>query len=328
MKKIMLNLSLALATGAMLLTSGCSKDDDDNKNTGPGNALAVMKADEDLSLFAEAAEKVGLGGTLSGGAQITVFAPSNTVFKAYLTDLSFNDIDGMISVRGEAAVKQMLSYHILEGKFTAEELSKGYSKTKATNSEGDAMDVFINTTGSVTVNGSNGALVTTPDIEASNGVIHKTTGVLQPMTISGLLAVNNDFSILAEASAKASGDILAVLNQEQSNFTVMAPNNTAFNSFFAGSSTISSVDDMVIAFGTQGLQDLLDYHVILGYKRTDDLSTGTYPTRLNGESQSITNAGGNITITDGQGNQANIVFRDITALNGTINTITTVLQDD
>ncbi len=328
MKKLMLNLSLAVAASLMLFATGCSKDDDDNTNTGPGNALAVAKADADLTLFAEAIEKADLGATLTGGAQITVFAPTNTVLESYLADLSFNDIDGFISVRGKEAVKQLLSYHILEEKSETSAITKGYIKTKAQNSEGDAMDMYLNNAGGVTINGTQGAIVTEGDIAASNGVIHKINNVLQPRTISGLLSVNNDFSLLAEASTKASGDLLTILSDQQSKFTLMAPNNTAFNSFFGANSSISSVDDMVVAFGNQGLQDLLDYHVLLGYQRTEDLNPGTYSTRLNGESQTISNSGGNLIITDGKGNQANIVFRDITALNGNINIITAVLQDD
>ncbi|MGB0177655.1 MAG: fasciclin domain-containing protein, partial [Owenweeksia sp.] len=239
MKKLMLNLSLAVAASMMLFAAGCSKDDDNNKNTGPGNALAVAKADADLTLFAEAVEKADLSATLTGGAQITVFAPTNVVMEAYLADLNFNDIDGLITVRGKEAVKQMLSYHILEGKTEASAITKGYTKTKAQNSEGDAMDLYLNNAGSVTINGTLGAIVTEGDIQASNGVIHKINNVLQPRTITGLLEVNSDFSILAEASNKAAGNLLATLNDQQSKFTLMAPNNTAFNSFFGANATIS-----------------------------------------------------------------------------------------
>ncbi len=326
MKRILLNFGLAGMAALMLTVSGCSKDDDDNGNSGPGNVLAVAKADAELTLFAEAAEKAGLGGVLAGGGQITVFAPTNNVLESYLADLNVSDIDALIQLRGEAAVRQLLSYHVMDGKMEAADIVQGYQKTRASNAQGDALDLYINTVGSVTFNGSS-AIVTETNIDAANGVIHKIGGVLEPQTIEGLLSANSAFTTFAEASFKASGDVLGELGNTQSTYTVMAPNNGAFGAFFAENSTVNNIDDVIGAFGTQGLEDILKYHIIVGYKRTDNLS-GDQTTLLNGEVQTVSKSGSNIIITDGAGRQVNVVFRDVTAINGNINIIDNVLLDD
>lgn len=315
-----------VAAASLIFTTSCKKEDNTSTNTGPGNIVKVTQGEDDLSIFAEAISKADLNSKLSSG-NYTVFAPTDNVFQAYLSDLGVNDIDGYISVYGKAQLKTILLYHIHDGAMKGDEISDGYIKSEATNSNGDKLDMFINTSGSISINkdGTSGATITEMDLKASNGYIHKIDAVLTPLTISGLLKVNNDFSYFLEACSKSSGDLITALGNEGANFTLMAPNNAAFNSLFGEMSNINNVDDMVTEYGLTGLANILNYHCILGYKRAESLSTGSYNTRLQNEMMDITNSGGNIQITDGQNRKANVIIRNITGVNGMINSITIVL---
>src|SRR4029078_1671836 len=111
--------------------------------------------------------QAGLVETLSGNSRLTVFAPTDAAFakvpKATLDALA----------KDKAKLRAVLLHHVAKGKLTASKVIKRKS-IKTLN--GDRLRVRVRT-GKVYVGG---ARVTTPDVLASNGVIHIINKVLIP----------------------------------------------------------------------------------------------------------------------------------------------------
>jgi uncharacterized surface protein with fasciclin (FAS1) repeats len=112
-------------------------------------------------------KQAGLAGTLQGKESYTVFAPTDAAFakvpKATLQALG----------QDKAKLRSVLLYHVAKGKLTAANVVKR-SSVKTLN--GQSVRIRVNG-GKVTVGG---ARVTTPDVAASNGVIHVINKVLIP----------------------------------------------------------------------------------------------------------------------------------------------------
>jgi len=111
--------------------------------------------------------QAGLVETLSGKSRFTVFAPTDAAFanvpKATLDALA-ND---------KAKLRAVLLHHVAKGKLTA---SKVVKRKSIKTLDGDRVSVRVRA-GKVYVGG---ARVTTPDVLASNGVIHVIDKVLIP----------------------------------------------------------------------------------------------------------------------------------------------------
>ena len=143
-----------------------------------GNILAVAQSDTTLSYLVAAAQRGGTAVTtaLGGTTALTVFAPTNAAFRA----AGFPTI-AAINAAPVATLTNILTYHVVPG-------VRAYSPTLT---NGASITTFQ--TGTVTVgvtssgvtvlgkgNGTNASNVTTPDISATNGVIHKIDRVLLP----------------------------------------------------------------------------------------------------------------------------------------------------
>jgi len=116
--------------------------------------------------LADLLTKAGLVDTLKGAGPFTVFAPTDDAFakvdKATLDKLGANP----------AALKQVLTYHVVAGKVMAADVKAGKVKTV----EGSEATIAVDGT-KVTIDKAN---VTKTDIVASNGVIHVIDAVILP----------------------------------------------------------------------------------------------------------------------------------------------------
>jgi uncharacterized surface protein with fasciclin (FAS1) repeats len=115
-----------------------------------------------------AATAAGLVDTLKGAGPYTVFAPTDEAFAA----LPAGTLDGLL--KDPEALKQILLYHVVKGKVTADQVVK---LTSADSVAGPAIKIAVKD-GKVMLNDS--ATVVTPDVEASNGVIHVIDQVILP----------------------------------------------------------------------------------------------------------------------------------------------------
>ena len=128
----------------------------------------IITERDDLSTLAAALGAAADTGLLEAGEEgFTVFAPTNDAFAALPA--------GSVPVLVETQPKlvELLGYHVVSGRVTAADLADGQVLVTSTGAElpvsidGDTISV-------------GGALVTEPDIEAANGVIHIVDGVLLP----------------------------------------------------------------------------------------------------------------------------------------------------
>ena len=131
------------------------------------NLVETAVAAGQFTTLASLLGQAGLAETLSGTSRFTVFAPTDAAFakvpKATLDALA----------KDKAKLRAVLLYHVAQGKLTASKVVKRKS-IKTLN--GDRVQVRVRA-GNVHVGG---ARVTTPDVLASNGVIHVINKVLIP----------------------------------------------------------------------------------------------------------------------------------------------------
>ncbi|RJU99211.1 MAG: hypothetical protein DWC10_02235 [Candidatus Poseidoniales archaeon] len=110
----------------------------------------------------------GLVSALQADGPFTVFAPTDDAFAAAGIDLSTFDTD-----EENATLSDILLYHVYNGSVDAASVTDGMTATML---NGDDTS-FAVVNGSVSINGAN---VTTPDVTASNGIIHFIDQVLMP----------------------------------------------------------------------------------------------------------------------------------------------------
>ena len=115
-----------------------------------------------------AVEAAGLVDTLKGEGPFTVFAPTDAAFAA----LPAGTVDDLLKPENKDRLTAILTYHVVPGKVMSTDLTEGM--TAATVQGGN---VTITLEGGPKVNG---ATISGPDVEASNGVIHVIDAVILP----------------------------------------------------------------------------------------------------------------------------------------------------
>ena len=141
-----------------------------------GNIVEVASGNESFSTLATAIEAAGLADTLSNSdSNYTVFAPTNEAFN----QLPDGTLEYLLQPENQEVLQRVLSYHVLPEQVGSSEISGG---------EIESLDGGLVT--EVTDEGVvvNNASVVTPDIEASNGVIHAVNRVLLPADLQSTLA--------------------------------------------------------------------------------------------------------------------------------------------
>lgn len=136
---------------------------------------------KDHTTLVAAVKEAGLVETLSGPGPFTVFAPTNKAFDK----VPKGTLESLMKPENKTQLTSILTYHVVPGKVSAEELmkmikdGKGKAALKTVNGESltatmkgkkvELMDAKGNT-----------ATVTIPDVNQSNGVIHVIDTVLIP----------------------------------------------------------------------------------------------------------------------------------------------------
>lgn len=305
MTKLSSIFGLLLAGALAFGFAACEKDEDPE----PQSIAQIAAGDEQFSTLVAALERVNLVSVLDNPGNFTVFAPTNAAFTALGVDLN---------TLSDAALTEILLYHVLGGKVASTDLQTGqtYATTAAeTAPGGKQLSILIEkaANGSVKVNGS--ADVTSADVEATNGVIHIVDAVLLPLDIVGHAAANSNFTSLVGALGTASGDLVNVL-QGDGPFTVFAPLNSAFE----------AIAGTVAGLTADQLASVLTYHVVGGANVVSgDLTNGQVVTTVQGEDFTVNISGSNVTITDANGNVSNVVLTDVQATNGVIHVLDKVI---
>lgn len=317
MKKNLKHGLLAMLAFVSFVTTSCSNDDDDSTPAVDNTITGIASRTSDLSSLVAALNRAGLASTLRGSGPYTVFAPTNAAFASFLTANGYANLDAV----PVAALKEILLNHVVNGENLSTSLSTGYVKTlgKGAASTTNTLSMYINTSSGVKINGV--STVTTPDIDASNGVVHIVNAVIGLPTVVTHAVANPDFDTLEAALGynPASGFIGVLSGTTNSPFTVFAPTNTAFGDFLTetGYSGLAAIPSNV-------LEKTLKYHVVTGANAlasslSNDQVIGTF------SGQNVTVKTSPTRLRDVSNRDCNIVNTDVQCSNGVIHVLSKVL---
>ena len=247
-----------------------------------------------------ALQQVNLDATLSGTGPFTVFAPTDTAFADAGIDL--NDFD---TPEEDQILTEILLHHVVSGSVPSADVRDGMMATTA---NGDKIKFTVNN-GAVSIGA---AQVTSPDVLASNGIIHVIDKVLMPpVDIPATAQTTGVHNSLVAAVIQA--DLLATL-QGSGPFTVFAPTDQAFTD--AGID-LASLDTPA---GKQQLSDILLYHVVSAEVPAMNVSDCMLADAANGQQLSFS-VGDSVMVND-----ANVTLTDVISSNGLIHVIDKVLM--
>jgi uncharacterized surface protein with fasciclin (FAS1) repeats len=163
------SLHAATALAALLTLSACAPAYSSKENTPMKNIVQVAVENGNFNTLVAAVKAAGLAETLQGPGPFTVFAPTDAAF----AQLPAGTVDALLMDKEKLA--SILTYHVVSGRVVSADITRMNGAHPVT-VNGQKLDIGVRG-GRVYVNG---ALVTTADISASNGVIHVIDGVLMP----------------------------------------------------------------------------------------------------------------------------------------------------
>ena len=297
MKRMRISIALLVAAAVAAASLGASASSA-SRSAGDQNIVQTALAAGQFNTLASLLTKAGLVDTLSNGGPFTVFAPTDAAFakvpKATLTALA----------KHPAQLKSVLLYHVVAGSVTAADVSK---LSSAKTLEGSSVLIKVNK-GGVFVNQ---AKVTTPDVMASNGVIHVINKVLiPPKDIVATAKAAGKFTTLT-ALLKKSG--LAGTLAKKGPFTVFAPTDAAF-------AKVPKATLAALAKNKAKLRAVLLYHVVKGQVTAAQAAKLRSAKTLEGKSLKIRARGAKLIV-----GGATVTKADVLASNGVIHAINKVL---
>jgi uncharacterized surface protein with fasciclin (FAS1) repeats len=246
-----------LAASALALTLTACFDDDDETTADVGNIVEVASANGSFTTLVAALEATGLDAVLADESRdFTVFAPTDAAFEGLLADLGISAADLLASPN----LSDILLYHVVPDLEIDSAQAIAAAGTTLTTANTDDIGVTLQGT-DLFINASR---VETPDVDASNGVIHVIDAVLIPTeddptsgTVTDVAVANGNFTTLVAALQTAMLD--SVLANPEGKFTVFAPTDAAFEAL---------LNDLGITaaelLASPDLSDILLYHVING----------------------------------------------------------------
>ncbi len=238
MKKILLLAFIAFAT-----FSCDDKDEVTPVVPEPKKSItAIAAANPDLSTLVKLLKRTGLDKTLDGAGTYTVFAPTNSSFNSFASESAIASLP-------DETVKNLLLNHVLVVKKKSTDLKTEYVNTLATGPGGKYLSLYVDLVTNkdkVTLNGK--VKVSSPNIEASNGIIHVVDGVLTlPTLVDAAIANPNLSTLVATLTNTAQANTLKVLQDAKTStpLTLFALTATSISGnlylICAGSSPISLV---------------------------------------------------------------------------------------
>lgn len=301
-----------LAVAATSFLASCSKDAEPLPSI-----VEIATGDDDFDSLVVALVRADLVDALSGDGPFTVFAPTNEAFVALLDELELDGI-GQIDLD---VLTSVLLFHVVSGKVESTDLSTGYVKTLNATGPGETKpDLYVDLSSGVKLNGSSN--VETPDVMASNGVIHVIDAVMLPPSIVDLALSNSNFSILVDLLVRA--DLVDALKADGP-FTVFAPTNAAFADLLT-ELDYADVDAMIADLGIDFIAKVLKNHVVSGANvLSSTLTNNQVVSPLDGNDFTIQISGSTVTIKDANDRVSGIVTVDVQGTNGVIHVINKVI---
>ncbi|WRH62831.1 MAG: fasciclin domain-containing protein [Fuscovulum sp.] len=150
---------LALTTAAAFAMPAYAQDMD---------IVDTAVANGSFTTLAAALTAAGLVETLKGEGPFTVFAPTDAAFAA----LPAGTVEDLLKPENKEQLIAVLTYHVVPGAVMSTDLTEGMTATTV-----NGKDITITLEGGPKVNG---AVISAPDVAASNGVIHVIDSVILP----------------------------------------------------------------------------------------------------------------------------------------------------
>ncbi len=250
-----------------------------------------------------AAKAAGLVDALSGGQQLTVFAPTDEAFQK----VDPMALESLLKPENRDQLKAILTYHVVPGRVKA---ADAYGLNSANSLQGQRLNLNLRND----VPSINNSKLLATDIECSNGIIHVIDDVLMPASKNiPQTAIDAGIFNTLVAAADAAG-LVGVLGG-QGPFTVFAPSDEAFAKLPAG-----TVESLLDPANKQKLVNILKYHVVAGRVYDDQaVKAGTAATLL-GKSVQIGFSPDGLKIND-----ATVVGKNVEASNGVVHIVDSVL---
>ncbi len=287
-------------------------------------------ANPDYSMFAAALEASGLDATLAGADVYTVFAPNNSAFEMFMTEV--NGAFGWATLDDipTDVLQQVLTYHVVAGENVVAEEVDG---TVQTSVQGESFSI----TGTVIDDASyTNANIVLTDVQAVNGIIHGVDKVLLPEgvfqdVLSATLNIVercNDRGFTTFLQAVDMVGLTSSLSSDE--LTALAPNNDAFVALFATVNNFESLDEFDTPEELAVLTDLVNYHLHSGTLLSSNLTDGGTISTLYGDDITVDLSGDNPKLlpTFSEAIPSQIITSNIGATNGVVHEINRVLVPD
>ena len=310
--------------GISLIFLSCSKEEQSVQDTVKLSLVEQVEESTGNALFAEALASADYDFSQE---QLTIFVPAESALQAFLTDVGATNFEAFKNQIGSKYYNAWIGAHLLPESALLENLHTAFIPTKASNSEGQAIYLhWWRDKNIVRINGQ-WIDVLERDQSISQGTIHEIDHVLSPATLTKLVrAHQQSFSILERALRMT--NLAPVLNNDQKKFTLLAPNDQAFDQFFQDKEC-GDLDGFIAEFGIAALKALIEGHMINGAHNINELSGSSVST-------TTLNAGIIIYLDNGLlkvqrvgiygARSAHILINDISCFNGSMNIIDEVLK--
>ena len=251
-------------------------------------------------------------------AEYTVFAPTNAAFEK----LPEGTLDALLA--DPEALANILLYHVASGTVLSDAAISvaGSMDNMVEMANGDKASLSLTEEGLFV----NGAIVSSADNVADNGVIHAIDNVILPIEMTtptmniAEIAVSMPETFSTLVTALTAADLVDTLSDEDATFTVFAPTDDAF----------AKIDGYVLSTlleDTDALTTVLLNHVIGGESFSSVDAYGKNGKALGGALSgaqifiSVDSETGMLMIGD-----TKVIIKDVQATNGTIHVIDTVLM--
>lgn len=244
---------IALISLFTCLLCGCFKDPYIPEPTNTLTLFEQLQSDDKYSEVAKALSKSGLESRLSAGeGPFTFFAPDNTTLNSYLGEQTIEDIP-------VEDLRNVLSYHIVDGLITADSLSDiGYLTSQSSNDNClKGISILYEKNGNdLVLNKQIGVEFSAQGL--ANGILYPCDAILTIPTLEDFLNFQPSvFSIIQEGYDLINySDELAVSGQH----ALFTPQNDAFTELF-DTSGVNSLADYV-ALDANYADFLINYHLV------------------------------------------------------------------
>lgn len=161
-----------VTTTAEVTSTASTTATTDGASTSTGGSQTiydVLSGNNNYSALVKALDTTGIGKTLDGSGDFTLFAPTNAAFNALRS--RFNLSEAQLLALPE--LPDTLRYHVLNGETMAEGITDGLQEPTL---QGKNVTFDIDGTGAKI----NGANIIATDIKAANGIIHVIDAVIIP----------------------------------------------------------------------------------------------------------------------------------------------------